>query len=921
MRAANQTLYPTGMRLAIALATTFALSLGAPAWAADSPSREQLDFFETKIRPVLATNCYACHSAESKTRMGGLSLDTRDSIREGGLRGHAVVPSDVESSLIVGALRYDGALKMPPTGKLSDEVIADFVKWVEMGAPDPREVRVQQAASTIDLEQGRQYWAFQAPRRSALPSVRDRAWPRGSIDQYVLATIEREGLRPVADASKDDWLRRVTFDLTGLPPAPDEIESFRKDDSSQAYARVVDRLLGSERFGERWGRHWLDVVRYADSVGRTRNLPYPVAWKYRDYVIASLNADKPYDHFVRQQIAGDLLPYASSEERVENQIATGFLALGAHDLNEPDPKQFEMDVVDEMINVTSRSMLALSVGCARCHDHKFDPIPTTDYYALAAIFRGTDVRSGLRRRPRFNAGYFRIQRLVELDGMADYSTPNAAELRAERERLWNALVAAEKDRDRNKCREYARGLGKLPIPENLAMGVTDTGEPVAMKVNIGGDPHTFGEPVDPGFVQALFAADAKLPRIAEGHSGRLQLADWLTRGDNPLTARVMANRVWHHLFGKGLVATVDNFGSTGRAPTNQALLDYLAVQFMDQGWSVKSLVREIALSRTYALSTGFDRSNFDKDPDNDFLWRANLRRLEAESVRDSILMVSGELQTGPPPPSPLNTHDRNQQLNTGNQLVRNWQSKPLYRSVFVPVVRNLSNPLFEAFDFPEPSETHGARDITTGPSQALYLMNNEFVRSQASTAAERLMAARSSDRERVRYAFQQVFSRDPSQQEADSAVGHVRSTVRSLPLETASESGSAEAREWLLDMLKAALGRRPDASEMDRAMEFLVSEHPLAATSVAAAYTAFRKSDGAFRQDVVFQMLSQVMDRQPDRAERADMGKRIRDWRKADMKGGAGNRPFIAAAASPEHEAWSRFYQALFNTAEFRFRN
>lgn len=909
------------MRLAIALATTFALSLGAPARAADSPSPEQLDFFETKIRPVLATNCYGCHSAESKTRMGGLSLDTRDSIREGGQRGHAVVPSDVESSLIIGALRYDGALKMPPTGKLSDEVIADFVKWVEMGAPDPREVKVQQAASTIDLEQGRQYWAFQAPRKSTLPNVRDQAWPRGAIDQYVLATIEDQGLRPVADASKDDWLRRVTFDLTGLPPTPAEIEGFRQDETSRASARVVDRLLESERFGERWGRHWLDVVRYADSVGRTRNLPYPVAWKYRDYVIASVNADKPYDEFVRQQIAGDLLPYASSAERVENQIATGFLALGAHDLNEPDPKQFEMDVVDEMINVTSRSMLALSVGCARCHDHKFDPIPTKDYYALAAIFRGTDVRSGLRRRPRFNAGYFRTQRLVELEGMADYSTPNAADLRAERERLWGALVEAEKARDRNKCREHARALGKLPIPENLAMGVIDTGEPVAMKVNIGGDPHTFGEPVDPGFVQALFAADANLPRIAEGHSGRLELADWLTRRDNPLTARVMANRVWHHLFGKGLVATVDNFGSTGRAPTNQALLDYLAVQFMDQQWSVKSLVREIALSRTYALSTKFDAANFEQDPDNNHLWRANLRRLEAESVRDSILMVSGELQTGPPPPSPLNTHDRNQQLNIGNQLVRNWQSKPLYRSVFVPVVRNLSNPLFEAFDFPEPSETHGVRDVTTGPSQALYLMNNEFVRSQASTAAERLLAARSTDRDRVRYAFQQVFSRDPSQQEADSAVRHVRSTVRSLPSETASATGSAETREWVAELLRRVFRRQPETNEMDRAMEFLVNEHPLAATSVAAAYSAFTTSEGKFRQDVVVRMLSQVMDRQPDRAERADMGKRIRDWRKDETRDGAANRPFIAAAASPEHEAWSRFYQALFNTAEFRFRN
>ena len=615
----------------------FLLGVAASVTSA-APSPEGVEFFENKIRPVLATNCYTCHSAEAKTRMGGLSLDTRDGIREGGLRGHAVVPSDVEASLILNALRYEGGLKMPPMGKLPEEVVQDFTTWIEMGAPDPREPNAALQQSSIDLEEGRRYWAFQAPREQALPAVQDLAWPRGAVDQLVLASLEQQDLRPVADASKADLLRRVTYDLTGLPPSVSEMDAFMADHSESAYSTVVERLLESDRFGERWGRHWLDVVRYSDSIGRTRNLPFPMAWRYRDYVIRAFNSDKPYDRFVQEQIAGDLLPYASSEERLENQVATGFLALGAHDLNEIDQKQFDMDVADEMINVTTRSMLALSVGCARCHDHKFDPIPTKDYYAMAGIFRSSDLRNGLRRRPRFNAGYFRAARMLTLDGVPDYTMADAEATRAERARLWGELQAAEENRDRNACRQLSRALSKLPIPENLAMGVVEAAKPVPMRVNIGGDPHTLGDSVQRGFVQVLYPPDAEIPAIGQGESGRLQLAKWMTRPDNPLTARVMANRVWHQLTGKGIVASVDNFGSSGRQPTNQALLDYLARRFVDGGWSVKSLIREIVMSRTYRLSTRLDDSNFERDPDNDFNWRANLRRLEAESVRDAVLV-------------------------------------------------------------------------------------------------------------------------------------------------------------------------------------------------------------------------------------------------------------------------------------------
>jgi len=880
-----------------------------------------VEFFENKIRPVLAKNCYTCHSAEAKTRMGGLSLDTRDGIRTGGLRGHAVVPSDVEASLILDALRYEGELKMPPTGKLSDEVARDFATWIKMGAPDPRDADVAPRESSIDLEQGRRYWAFETPRAKALPAVRDLAWPRGAVDQLVLAALEDRDLRPVPDASKADLLRRVTYDLTGLPPSVGEMGAFMADRSESAYSDVVERLLESDRFGERWGRHWLDVVRYSDSIGRTRNLPFPMAWRYRDYVIRAFNADKPFDRFVQEQVAGDLLPYASSEERVENQIATGFLALGAHDLNEIDAKQFDMDVADEMINVTTRSMLALSVGCARCHDHKFDPIPTKDYYALAAIFRSSDLRNGLRRRPRFNAGYFRVERMVTLDGVPDYSSADAEATRAERARLWGELQAAEKNRDRNACRQFSRALSKLPVPENLAMGVVEAAEPVAMRVNIGGDPHTLGDSVQRGFVQVLYPPDAGIPEIGPSESGRLQLAEWLTRPDNPLTARVMANRAWHQLTGKGIVATVDNFGSTGRQPTNQALLDYLAVRFVDSGWSVKSLIREIVLSRTYRLSTQLDADNFEKDPDNDLYWRANLRRLEAESVRDSVLYVSGELELEASSPSPVASFDRSQLLNPGNRQLRAWEFDDQYRSVYVPVVRNLASRMFEAFDFPEPSETHGARDVTTGPSQALFLMNSKFIRSNALIAAERLMAAHSRDRDRARHAFRQVLSRDPTAAEEERALRRVRDIARTLSSPEAKAADRAAAEAWLENMLTAALEREADPSELSAALQSVVSDEPGASDSAVAMSSAFADEEGTMRGALVQRVVEAALGRRTEAKERSQMRKSIRDWYTSQAgTDGSGSR-MLAASADPVHEAWTRIYHALYNSAEFRFRN
>ena len=735
-------------------------------------SPEGLEFFETKIRPVLAKNCYACHSAEAKTRMGGLTADTRAGLLAGGQRGHAVVPGSLDESVLMEALRSEGKLKMPPMGKLPDDVIADFEQWIQMGAPDPREGKTQ-VSSNIDLEKGREFWAFQRPARPAAPEVQRIDWPRGAVDQFILARLEAKGLEPVADADRAALLRRASFDLVGLPPTPEELESFLQDSdpTPQAFRKVVDRLLDSPQFGERWARHWFDVARYAETIGRTRNAPMPLAWRYRDYVIDSFNADKPYDEFVREQLAGDLLPAANETDRRENKVATGFLALGAHDLNEPDKKLFPADVADEMINVTTRSFLALTVGCARCHDHKFDPIPQKDYYAMAGIFHSTELRQGLRQRPRFNSVFFDRTKALHLDGLVDSSA-------SEYERLWAELMEAEEARDRDRTREIAKQLNALPLPENLAIGVTEAVKPSHTKLNIGGDPHELGDVVPRGFVQVLYEPEAELPTIPKKQSGRLQLAKWLTHEDNPLTARVMVNRVWHHLFGRGLVKTVDNFGKMGEKPSHPELLDYLAVQFVEQGWSVKALIREIVLSRAYQLSTDFDEDNFQKEPDNVLVWRMNRRRLEVEALRDSVLRASGELKLERPQGSPVAEWDRNQLVRPGNKQIKPWETTAPYRSIYVPIVRNVVNRFYETFDFPEPSETHGARDVTTVAPQALFLMNSDFTMRHAAIAAERTLAAADSDEERIRIAFRRTLSREATADEIASAAKFIQ-TVQS----------------------------------------------------------------------------------------------------------------------------------------------
>ncbi|HEY1110954.1 MAG TPA: DUF1549 and DUF1553 domain-containing protein, partial [Opitutaceae bacterium] len=693
---------------------------------------------------------------------------------------------DLDKSLLIEAIRYtNDDLQMPPGksgGKLPDSVIRNFEQWVKMGAPDPRSGAATTARAT-SIEQGREYWAFKPFAKVAPPAVQNAAWPRTDIDRFLLAAMESRGVKPVGDAARRDWLRRVSFDLVGLPPTPEELAAFVADGSPGAYATVVDRLLASPQYGERWGRHWLDVARYAESTGRGSNILYPEAWRYRDYVIAAFNADKPYDRFVREQIAGDLLPAASDAQRAEQIVATGFLALGPKELAEKDRLQFQLDVVDEQVDALGQAMLGLTLGCARCHDHKFDPIPQRDYYALAGIFRSTETCYG-------TVGVITNAHpasLVELPaGQPVVTTPQQTreKLLADRDRLdrelraltgGSGLESYQLPAEADKLRPFILTRSQLVIvtaklreldadgkPRPFAMAARDKPNPADMPLYLRGEPAKPAKPVARGFLQVLPSGAP----ITTG-SGRRELADWVASPENPLTARVMVNRVWHHLFGRGLVSSPDNFGAMGERPSHPALLDTLAARFVEQGWSVKTLIREIVLSRAYQLATTYQEANYTSDPDNTLVWRMTPRRLDAEAARDAMLAVSGKLDLTPPFASAP--------ARVGNNftgLVASYASREAtsgMRSVYLAVLRDQPNEALAAFDAANANAVTGDREETTTPAQALYLMNSPIMQSYAEAWAKRLAALPGDGAERLRTAYLQAFGREPAAAELRAA--------------------------------------------------------------------------------------------------------------------------------------------------------
>ena len=1016
-------------------------------------SPDQLAFFEKNVRPLLAEKCYACHSAKTMA-MGELRLDSKAAVLRGGSRGAAIVPSDPDASLLVKAIRYRTIdLRMPPTGKLADNEIADIETWIEMGAPDPRgdEPAPQVTEKKIDLEGGRQFWSFQPVRDPALPEVRDPAWVRTDVDRFVLAKLASNRFEPAAEADRRTLLRRLTFDLTGLPPSPEEIDQFLSDSAPNAYEKVVDRLLASPHYGERWGRHWLDLVRWAETNGHEFDNNKLDAWRYRDYVIDAFNSDLPYNQFLKEQIAGDLMPERLSADGVHavNPIASGTFWLWEV-LNSPtDSVKARADQIDNQIDVISKATQGLTVACARCHDHKFDPIPTADYYSMFGIFQSThmsekcvdspqhaaliraanrrigdmqaDVKShvnpALKRRAaalaarymgavdkitaedaegmaaEFNYALtepshplFLFARVAEpgssdfkgrLDHMrgelrewvakADRSHPIWAErgdeiyedfesgyenwelsgsgfgdspvqlvapnlklsgyagqalassfgngadtlvgtLTTQKFRMpsryvhvrmagptdasrekndpsirftviadehksanatpdvsgrlkWRTLAMTKErgricsleiiDRDRegsvvidqivfsgskeappiagrptdrivslldrddigsledlaqayqqiaielaesknrtpadeallasllglarledaidtldevetrwvNEMFEFrAAAVNSIP-PSTFAMTSKDY-EPADSPIHVRGNHKNPGEIAPRQFLQ-IVAGEQQKP-FTNG-SGRLEFANWVASERNPLTARVMVNRVWKHHFGKGIVATPDNFGKMGARPSHPDLLDHLATRFVKSGWSVKDLQRHIVLSSAYRQSSEASAEAQERDPDNQWLSYMPVRRLEAEAIRDSVLVVAGTLNRtlgGPGVPPHISEFQDGRGKPATGPLDGDGR-----RSVYVQVRRNFLTPLFLAFDYPLPISTIGRRGVSAVPSQALILLNNEFINTQAANWAQREMEIHERPDDRIGDMYVRAFGREPLAEE------------------------------------------------------------------------------------------------------------------------------------------------------------
>lgn len=753
---------------------------------------EQSAFFEENIRPVMIKHCYKCHSEAEDKKKGGLTMDTRVGLRAGGSSGHAIIPGDARGSLLLTAINYgDEDLQMPPDDKLSASIIDNFEKWIQMGAPDPRVDDPRTVnVNWRDPKYARDFWAFKKPLKPATPSIKNESWPKSDIDHFVLAQAEGQGLRMVDDADRPTLARRAYYDLLGLPPSPDTVGNFTRSTDPTAWERLIDMLLESDSFGEKWGRHWLDVARYAESSGKESNVTFPHAWRYRDYVIKAFNDDKPYDRFIQEQIAGDLLSGSTPEKKAELMVATGFLALGPKSLNEANRNQFRADLIDEQIDTMSKAILGVTIACARCHDHKFDPISQREYYALAGIFLSTDTYFGTVAT-QGNRQSSRLLQLPIKDTELSGRKMSVSELsrlqqaietqKEERSKIFQQARAARNggEGDPALFQQQLRRLNtRINVSENLiktrdaegrplslAMGVRDSRRVQNARLLERGELDSPKELIQRGFLNVL--GDERPVRLSYSSSGRKELAHWLTAEDNPLFARVMVNRIWSWLMGRGIVETIDNFGVNGKRPSHPELLDHLAIRFRELGYSVKKMAKEIMMSRTYRLSSVYSARNFHRDPDNVFYWQKSKRRLTAEEVRDAILTISGELRYNAPRGSGVSyagdgAVGRNPLLNENSILGESFGS---YRSVYLPVLRDLLPEVFNVFDFAEPSLVIGQRDVTIVPGQALYFMNSPFVIEQAKITAERISELQKSSKDRINYLYMLTLGREATDQE------------------------------------------------------------------------------------------------------------------------------------------------------------
>ena len=814
--------------------------------AAEAQDSTGIEFFETRIRPVLAENCYSCHGADATPLQGALRVDSRAALLSGGNGGPAIVPGKPERSLLMRALRHEDELKMPPWGKLADEDIARIEEWIRIGAPAPAD-ETEWVATIPDVE----HWAFQ-PLSDQRPPTSTNSWARSSIDAFVAQRLREAQLTPSSDVGKRSLMRRAYFDLVGMPPSADDIDAFVGDASPGAYEQVIDGLLRSEHFGERWARYWLDIVRYSDEGFQAR--AFPIAWTYRDWVIDAFNADMPYDEFVERQLAADLL-----DDDVRHLPALGMLTVG---INLPRITDVPENL-DDRIDVVSRGFLGLSVACARCHDHKFDPIPQKDYYSLYSVFLNSpDVLEPVaidtipdtpqaefytkklryrrewidrfkRERLEYHKGEFRkidaIERYlaaawvgrntsdIQLDALSKEKNLNLYVLTRWRRFLVDSLDAADgrfqpivdADGSDEAIAEFARRLvdasrdspwgdpakeqlrqilwsdgapTEIPFEDSMwvlnegdqntvknlrweytgifadwgyrggprhAMAVRDATERQQAFVFVRGNQHSLGTPVEPRFLTAFGATPFR-----EG-SGRLELAQAITNPDNPLPARVMVNRVWQHLFGHGIVRTPSDFGLRGDPPSHPELLDYLATKFINDGWSVKKLIREIMLSSTYRQASADTPEGMAVDPENRLLWRQNRRRLDFEALRDSMLTVADALDA----------------TVGGGPFALDARPSPTRRSIYAYISREEPSATMRNFDFSNPEQHTPQRESTTVPQQALFLINNSFVGEQARRLAARL--PESADVAKANELYRFVLGRVPTERELELAVEFV----------------------------------------------------------------------------------------------------------------------------------------------------
>ncbi len=772
--------------MAVAFLSLFGSDLAA---RAAEPTPTEAKYFESKVRPLLVKNCFSCHGP--KKQESGLRLDSREAMLKGGESDAAIVPGKPDESILIDAVNYNG-FEMPPKRRLNEQQVYVLERWIKMGAPWPADSGEPKTAAGRITDEERAYWAFQPVGNPAPPVLADDEWSTNDVDRFVLRTLRKSKLAPAPRADRPTLIRRLSFDLLGMPPTPAEVDAFVNDPSPSAYDALVERMLASPHYGERWGRHWLDLVRFAESDGYRADGHRPDAWRYRDYVIRSMNDDKPYDQFIREQLAGDEL----APDDPDALVATAFLRHGVYEYNQRDARMHWSLIMDEMTDVTGEVLLGMSISCARCHDHKFDPILRDDYYRLQAFFapilwrndvpmanaqqhrqyqtqlaKWNDLTADIRgkidelERKRVVAGADAAVIMFPDDIQAIYRKPPTERTSHEEQLAYlvhqqvldknKATRAGFKGEDKKQLDALKKELAVFdkhkPKPLPALQTVSDSSRAISPTFIPGGET---GRVIEPGFLTILQESPAAIAPVAsapQSSGRRAALARWLTRPEHPLTARVFVNRVWQWHFGHGIVGTSSEFGRMGQQPTHPELLDYLTQQFLAGGWRLKSLHRAIVTSSTYRQSALHPAASAQEavDPENKLRWRADVRRLNAEQARDAMLTASGELKR-----------------TVGGASVKSDVPR---RSVYWKVMRNTPDPVLAAFDMADGFRSTSQRDVTTTPRQTLLMINGTYVLARAQALAKTLLAGNADSGAIVREAYRRVLGRTPNERELDRA--------------------------------------------------------------------------------------------------------------------------------------------------------